>query len=64
MSHIRGKFGLPIWLTEFNCGNGWWNCPLSVVNYLLSKTLKKRKYAYSLELNIFKSDWYAHFLPI
>ena len=22
------KFGLPIWLTEFNCGNGYHNCPL------------------------------------
>ena len=27
MSHIRQKFGLPIWLTEFNCGNGYWQCP-------------------------------------
>ena len=27
MSHYKQKFGLPIWLTEFNCGNGWWDCP-------------------------------------
>ena len=27
LSHIRFKFNLPIWLTEFNCGNGYWTCP-------------------------------------
>ena len=27
MSHYKQKFGLPIWLTEFNCGDGWWDCP-------------------------------------
>ena len=28
LSYIYTKFGFPIWLTEFNCGNGFWNCPM------------------------------------
>ena len=28
MSHIRFKFNLPIWITEVNCGNGYWNKPV------------------------------------
>ena len=28
MSFMRFKFNLPIWLTEFNCGNGYWKNPI------------------------------------
>ena len=28
LSYMYTKFNLPIWLTEFNCGSGFWNCPL------------------------------------
>jgi hypothetical protein len=27
MYHMRIKFGKPIWLTEWNCGNGYWKNP-------------------------------------
>ena len=39
LSHIRFKFGLPIWLTEFNCGNGYWTCPDSDQTRFMAEAL-------------------------
>ena len=39
LSHLYTKYELPIWLTEFNCGNGYWNCPLNEHTDYMTDTL-------------------------
>jgi len=39
LSHIKSKFNLPIWLTEFNCGNGYWKCPQNEHEEFMPKIL-------------------------
>merc|ERR1712037_887785 len=39
LSHYRAKFGLPVWLVEFNCGNGWWDCPNEQHHEYMKETL-------------------------
>lgn len=36
---FRAKFGLPVWLVEFNCGNGWWDCPNEQHHEYMKETL-------------------------
>ena len=39
VSSSRAKFGLPVWLVEFNCGNGWWDCPNEQHHEYMKETL-------------------------